>query len=136
MNSYEITIPGEPKAKARPRLARGNHTYTPKSTVDYENHVRFCYLQQIDKEPTKDPVIMHIKAYFKIPKSASEKNKEQMRLGQLRPVKKPDIDNVIKAIADSLNNYAYCDDTQIVEVTAEKHYADEPKVVVTLRGLQ
>ena len=42
--------------------------------------------------------------------------------GILRPVVKPDIDNVAKAILDALNGVAFADDRQIVQVTCEKWY--------------
>lgn len=41
-----------------------------------------------------------------------------MLAGEIRPTKKPDMDNVVKIIADSLNNLAYYDDTQIVEAVS------------------
>ncbi|EGT3840206.1 RusA family crossover junction endodeoxyribonuclease, partial [Clostridioides difficile] len=53
----------------------------------------------------------------------------------LRPNKKPDIDNVVKIIADSLNEIAYKDDTQIVEVVASKYYSDKPRVEVILEDI-
>ncbi|WP_139353333.1 RusA family crossover junction endodeoxyribonuclease, partial [Clostridioides difficile] len=53
----------------------------------------------------------------------------------LRPNKKPDIDNVVKIIADSLNEIAYKDDTQIVEVVASKYYSDKPRVEVILEDV-
>ena len=52
--------------------------------------------------------------------------------GAIRPTKKPDIDNCIKIIADALNGLAYVDDTQIVGVTAEKFYAEIPRVEVEI----
>ncbi len=56
-----------------------------------------------------------IKAYYRIPKSDS-KNKRQLKLdGKIRPNKKPDVDNIIKAVLDALNGVAYTDDAAIVE---------------------
>ncbi|MDX5782784.1 RusA family crossover junction endodeoxyribonuclease, partial [Clostridioides difficile] len=68
-------------------------------------------------------------------KSNSKKVKEQKRNNVLRPSKKPDIDNVVKIIADSLNEIAYKDDTQIVEVVASKYYSDKPRVEVILEDI-
>ncbi|HEF0470354.1 TPA: RusA family crossover junction endodeoxyribonuclease, partial [Clostridioides difficile] len=44
-------------------------------------------------------------------------------------------DNVVKIIADSLNEIAYKDDTQIVEVVASKYYSDNPRVEVILEDI-
>lgn len=41
----------------------------------------------------------------------------------LSRLKKPDVDNIVKIVADALNGVAYHDDTQIVSVLAKKVYA-------------
>lgn len=51
------------------------------------------------------------------------------------PAKKPDADNIAKIICDSLNNVAYRDDTQVIELTVIKRYAKEPKVKVMISAL-
>lgn len=58
----------------------------------------------------------------------------QNMLGEaIRPIKKPDVDNVTKIIADSLNNIAYKDDAQIVDSTVRKFYSDMPRVQVIIQ---
>ena len=51
----------------------------------------------------------------------------------IRPIKKPDMDNVIKMVADALNQVAYKDDTQIVDCQVRKFYSEEPRVEVIIR---
>ena len=75
---------------------------------------------------------MYIVAYFGIPKSDSKAKSAEKRANRTRPTKRPDIDNVIKTICDGLNGVAYYDDSQVVEVTAEKRYSDEPRVEVSI----
>jgi hypothetical protein len=48
-------------------------------------------------------------------------------------VKKPDSDNVVKVVADSLNGIAYRDDVQLVDVSMRKFYAERPRVEVGIR---
>lgn len=43
--------------------------------------------------------------------------------GRELPLKKPDIDNIVKVVADALNGVAYHDDTQIAMVIAAKTYS-------------
>ena len=45
------------------------------------------------------------------------------------------MDNVVKIIADSLNNLAYYDDTQIVDCQCRKFYSENPRVEVTIINL-
>ncbi len=61
-----------------------------------------------------------------------EKKKQMMANGEERPTKKPDIDNVVKVYADALNHLAYHDDSQVVSITCEKYYSEEPRVEVIL----
>lgn len=137
MKRVEFTIPGEPKGKGRPRFARTGkyvRTYTPQDTVNYENLVKLEYQNTgTDVFFEKDePVKMVVVAYYSIPKSASKKKRQQMLEGEIRPIKKPDSDNILKAICDGLNGVAYVDDTQIVETTIYRFYDDIPHVDVIL----
>jgi Holliday junction resolvase RusA-like endonuclease len=79
---------------------------------------------------------MTIAAYYTIPKSASKKKRLLMEKGEIRPTKKPDIDNVVKVYADALNEIAYHDDTQIVSLVCEKYYSGEPRVEVRLESIE
>lgn len=133
----KFIIPGEPMGKQRPKFSRRGefvHTYTPDKTVNYENLVKLEYEKQcnIVHFPKGSELEMHIEAYFSIPKSASRKKAAQMLERQIRPIKKPDADNVIKIIADSLNGIAYYDDSQIVSCKCDKYYASQPCVIVTV----
>ena len=128
----KLTIPGEPCAKQRPRLGKG-YTYTPQKTVNYETLVRELYILQNFRQKLEGELVMTVRAYFTIPKSASKKKAADMVAGRIRPTKRPDWDNVGKIISDALNGLAYHDDSQIVSATVEKWYSTEPRVEVELR---
>jgi len=135
----EFTVPGEPVGKGRPRFNRySGKAFTPEKTVNYENLVRLEYQMQVKEEPFPEKVMLRllIKAYFGIPKSVSKKARAQMISMEQRPVKKPDMDNIIKAVADALNHIAYYDDSQIVSTTIEKYYAEQPRIEVTIEEAQ
>lgn len=136
----EFIIYGEPKGKGRPRFSSVNgyvKTRTPEDTVNYENLVKLTY-QKACNEPMYEqhvPVVMQIDAYYSIPKSASQKKAAQMSLGEIRPTKKPDIDNLCKIIMDSLNKIAYYDDSQIIWASVGKYYSLTPRVFVRMYTL-
>jgi len=126
----ELKIPGPPMGKQRPIVTRRG-AFTPKKTVNYENYVKELYI--INKFPKLEGYIsMSVKAYYPIPKSTGKKRKEMMLQGILLPDKKPDCDNILKCIADSLNTIAYDDDKQIVHMDIEKYYSEEPHVLIRL----
>ena len=51
----------------------------------------------------------------------------------LRPMKKPDCDNVAKVVMDSLNKLAYHDDAQVVDFQFRKFFSFRPRLVVTIQ---
>ncbi|EIS9525898.1 TPA: RusA family crossover junction endodeoxyribonuclease [Clostridioides difficile] len=130
-----LVIDGEPVGKERPRMnSITKRTYTPNKTKNYEDLIKWLYQSKVRHYFT-GYIKMTLRCYYSIAKSNSKKVKEQKRNNVLRPSKKPDIDNVVKIIADSLNEIAYKDDTQIVEVVASKYYSDKPRVEVELEDI-
>lgn len=130
-----LIIPGEPVAKARPRITKWG-AYTPEKTKNYETLVRELYIIQHGQTLLDGELSVDIKAYFTIPKSTSKKKKELMISKDIRPIKKPDIDNVMKSVTDALNEIAYKDDSQIVSATVSKYYSEEPRVEVEINKIQ
>lgn len=130
-----IVIPGEPKGKGRPRLGKG-FTYTPKDTVNYENLVKVCYMDQAKNLKLDGELKATIIAYYSIPKSTSKKKRTKMVEERIRPTKKPDLDNVAKIVLDSLNKVAFDDDSQIVKLEIEKFYSENPRVELQLEVIE
>ena len=52
---------------------------------------------------------------------------------EIRPMKKPDNDIIVKVVQDALNQIAYRDDVQIVDCQLRKFYSENPRVVVTIQ---
>ncbi|MCC0701504.1 RusA family crossover junction endodeoxyribonuclease [Clostridioides sp. ES-S-0049-02] len=130
-----FTIDGEPIGKERPRMnTYTKRTYTPNKTKHYEELIKWLYQSKV-KHYFEGYIKMTLRCYYSIAKSSSKKVKEQKRNNVLRPSKKPDIDNVVKIVADALNDIAYKDDTQIVEVVASKYYSDKPRIEVVLEDV-
>jgi len=110
---------------------------TPDQTVVYENLVRTMFRGAYPgrQYPAGAMLDLRVMAYYTIPASASKKKKAAMAAGEIRPTKKPDADNIIKVIADSLNKIAYHDDAQIVDTQLRKFYSNQPRVVVTIQEI-
>lgn len=134
---------GEPVGKGRPRVtARGGkfaHAYTPKKTKDFEDAIRFEFMASTpEKMPVypKDVALVASMIFaFSIPKSYSKKKRQACLDGEVRHVKKPDGDNVAKAVLDALQGVAFEDDSQVVTMYIEKIYAEEPFVEVRINPL-
>lgn len=130
----KFTIHGNPTGKGRPRVTKWG-THTPEKTVLYENLVKLSYQEQCN-EYTCEPLIAVLSVFYGIPKSTPKKYIKPMLNGEIRPCKKPDLDNICKIIFDALNQIAYKDDSQIIEVHASKWYAENPRVEVELQEVK
>ena len=142
----KFIVYGEPVGKGRPRfVSRYNpatkkafgQAHTPEKTIVYENLVRTEYSLQTKNFRFSDDAMldMRILAFYSIPKSTSKKKRELMLADKIRPTKKPDMDNVMKIVADSLNLIAYKDDTQIVDSQCRKFYSEKPRIEVLIREI-
>lgn len=134
----KCTIPGKPFAKQRPRASRrGRFTtvYTPKETINYENLVKYSYYEQNGRIKLEGPLSAEITATFPIPKSVSNKKRVMMELGEVPHTKKPDCDNLAKSCLDALNDIAYSDDSQIVQLLISKKYGKNPNVEIKIQEL-
>jgi Holliday junction resolvase RusA-like endonuclease len=66
----------------------------------------------------KGPIEVHVEAWFSRPKSRVWKTKPMPAEWH---TKKPDADNVLKAVLDALNGVAWVDDAQIVYASVTKY---------------
>lgn len=133
-----FVVPGVPQGKGRPRFSgKSRTTYTPANTKAYEATVgRMALVNMRGRDQFNGPVHMDLRAHMPIPASWNKARKEAALLGALRPVGRPDIDNIIKVIADGLNGIAFADDAAIVSVSGSKVYAaGEPFVCVTIKSI-
>lgn len=140
MTQKKFRVYGEPKGKGRPKFSTVNghvNARTPKETVSYENLVKTEYRLQCDnyRFPDDAELAIHVFAYFSIPKSTSKKRREAMSSKNILPIKKPDVDNILKIVADSLNGIAYRDDAQIATAFVRKIYSEQPYISVTIKEI-
>lgn len=129
----KFIVYGKPTGKGRPRLSRWG-VYTPNKTVAYENLVKFSYLQATDDKLVNCAIKIEIWAYFEPPRSTSKKKYNEL-IGKAY-AKKPDIDNIGKAILDALNGIAYEDDNQIAELVVHKMYDKKARAVIDIEKIE
>ena len=113
-----FTIPGNPRPKERPRMARGR-TYTPAGTVIAEQSVLTAFNAAYPNwEPIDKKVKLDLKASF--------------YRDSFRAV---DTDNLAKLIQDALNKKAFVDDSQVFDLHGHKWFTTKARarteVVIT-----
>jgi Holliday junction resolvase RusA-like endonuclease len=80
-------------------------------------------------------IIRELVFYMPIPQSWSNKKKQEA-IGQPH-IKKPDIDNLVKGLFDSLNGIAWADDNQVYEMhNVKKIYGEEPGIEFGIDALE
>lgn len=130
-----FAVDGRPVPKGRPRVTR-HGTYTPKSTQIFETAVRAAWIERGER-PFEDGEALEVmvNAYFPIPSGTPKRKRDGLHLTPY--LKRGDIDNIIKAVLDALNGYAYKDDSAVYSVYGRKIYTmGEPFTEVTIRSVE
>ena len=131
---YDFEVPGKVIGKGRPRLnTYSGIVYTPTKTKDYETLVEQYFLLKYPKfKVFEGRVKVSIIAYFAIPKATKKSDIKEMLDNNISPTKKPDIDNIVKVVLDSMNKFAFKDDNQITKLEIEKKYSIEDKIYIKI----
>jgi len=111
-----VTIPGEPKAQGRARAVRfGNsvHMYDPKGSAEWKGAAAwYMKIAMKGRPPIAGAVRLSATFLFAMPKSRCRKKAP-------RPAewhtKKPDLDNLLKAVKDAAKGILWVDDSQVCE---------------------
>lgn len=109
----QLRISGKAVPKGRPRFTRTGRVYTPKTTADWEAHVRRSWLEQHgDTQLTGD-----LSAFIYIMGGHTARK---------------DVDNMAKSILDGLNGVAYHDDSQVQRLVVSKMPAIKTDAVLVV----
>lgn len=130
MKRVELTIPGTPVAFAR---AGSNHgrRFTPQKQSLYMDMVRLEASRVMGDAPLLEgPVRLTAQFVYEWPRSWPEKKKRTA--GAHCKTSRPDADNLVKIIKDSLTSVVYRDDAQVYHVEAVKIYGTRDHVRVTI----
>lgn len=113
--SYHKIVPLKPFGKARPRVTK-NGTFMPPEYTAQKKALRWHCHDMPDFSGMA--LVMSVVAHRPMPKSWSNKKRDQMR-GQFTTAK-PDIDNIVGAVMDAL----LVEDSNVVIVEASKQWSD------------
>ena len=140
----EIVIYGEPVPQGRPKFASFGghvHAYDPQKSKNYKQLVRFWVTQHLKKidgfKPYENALCVDLTFYLGIPTSWSKQKRIQASQGVIRPIKKPDTDNLIKSVTDACSGLLWVDDCIITDISARKRYtADLARVVLKVTDVK
>lgn len=126
----------EPKPQSRPRFARrgrGVMTYEDREMKIWRRRcsdliAEECVLDRLIDGPIRLSAIFYISPPQYIAKA--KKNQQRLIDEDITVSKKPDLDNYIKALLDSVSDshLIWKDDGQVAEIYAKKVYSLDPRI--------
>jgi Holliday junction resolvase RusA-like endonuclease len=120
-----FNVIGPMRGKQRPRATRMGRIYTPKETVNAEAYIKYLASEAMgNMDPFQGALKATFAIYVEIPKSFSKTKRQAALDGVEYPTTKPDLDNIVKLLADAMNGVVYKDDKQIVSICVSKKYAE------------
>lgn len=133
---FDLIILGNPKAQRRHKHFRKG---TFSGTYDPSQNDKANFVIQVKNQAPPAPLLIPLKVElnFCLPRPRSHygtgRNANLLKkTAPTRYIKKPDIDNLVKFVFDSLNCIFWRDDTQICVVKAYKQYSDRPRTEIRI----
>lgn len=136
MAELEFTVPGKARGKGRPRVTRAGVTYTPAETVNAEAFVKLRAANALAGRPMLEGALrMTVRIVVEPPQKPTKARRAAIEAGIERPTARPDLDNCVKLVADSLNGIAYHDDAAIAELHVYRSYGARAEIWVHIAEL-
>lgn len=121
-----------------PALRKRHHVmvHTPAEVRKWQITAKSLAIEQMKgHNPMVGMLDVNIRVYLPVPLAMSKKKQALALSGAIRPITRPDCDNYSKSICDSLNQVAWRDDAQIVQLSVGKWYSLKPRVEIEVREI-
>lgn len=130
----------EPKAQSRPRFGRHGRAFEDKKMKSWRRACRDLVRLGYRRQRLAGSVRVKVTFYVPVPQYIRRLKylDEALQEERIYCDKRPDLDNYIKAVLDSISD-AGCvwqDDNQVVALQAEKKYSLNPRIEVEVEALR
>ena len=150
--SLFITLYEEPEGSPRPRARLVNRQNLANMALSNSSFIQVysltgrednLYMKRLlnekDFDSIKDlictPCNIEYSAFFKTPSAFGIEDIFLSELGIIRPIVKPDWDNLGKKYSDMYNANIWLDDTLVIDATVKKYYSILPRIEIKLNYL-
>jgi Holliday junction resolvase RusA-like endonuclease len=117
---YQLFIAGVPKAQPRPRRGKYGNFYSNTPAIEaWKKEIADAFIPYRNRQPLNEAVHLRLDFFMPIPKSMKIKEGQQ-----IPHTKKPDSDNLLKAVQDAMSRAGvWKDDALVFWPEAPKWYA-------------
>lgn len=133
--SVEYVIYLVPKGTPRPRTSFRNHFYVSGASDNKKLFQKF-FETNPDLAMITTPCKFYCTSYLPIPKSMKISEQILAELGYIRPITKPDFDNLAKTYSDMLQGTLLYDDALIIEGVSKKYYSVKPRIEIKIEYMK
>jgi Holliday junction resolvase RusA-like endonuclease len=128
-----MTVPGEPKPwQVWVRMSAPTPGYLEFKA--YQATIQAKCLEVWRNKPLIETAVeIHMEFIRSYPNNLPKKEASRKRRLKEALVRKPDLDNMVKAAIDGVKGIIIKDDTVVVKLTAEKRFGPEPMTMITVK---
>ena len=128
-----MTVPGEPKPwQVWVRMSAPTPGYLEFKA--YQETVKAKCLEVWRNKPLIETAVeIHLEFIRSYPNKLPKGEASRERRLKEALVRKPDLDNMVKAAIDGVKGIIIKDDTVVVKLTAEKRFGPEPMTMITMK---
>ena len=128
-----ITVPGEPKPwQVWVKMSAPTPGYIAFKTWQAMIQVA-CKQEWGNKELIETAVEIHLEFVRSYPNNLPKREASRERRLKEALVRKPDLDNIVKAAIDGIKGIILKDDTVVTKLSAEKRFGPEPMTMITIK---
>ena len=128
-----MTIPGEPKPW-QVWVRRSAPTPGYLEFKAYQETIQAKCLEAWGAKPLiETAVAIHLVFIKSYPKNLPKREASRERRLREALVRKPDLDNMVKAAIDGVKGTVLKDDTTVTQLSAEKRFGPEPMTMITVK---
>jgi Holliday junction resolvase RusA-like endonuclease len=128
-NDLDFVIYLVPTATPRPRFSSVSNTfYVSGAKVNRDIFKEFAKKNNLPHIVTQCK--LECVSYLPIPRSMSKADTVLAEIGWIRPITKPDWDNLGKTYSDMIQSTLLEDDSLIIEGTSKKYYSLKPRIEI------
>jgi Holliday junction resolvase RusA-like endonuclease len=132
-----VHLPGPVVGWARARLGRGKggkpKHFTDPQTASAELRVGWALANAWQLPPIDTAIWVQITVEVAVPDSKSKKFRAEALANIIKPIGKPDLDNIAKLIGDGGNGVIWKDDSRICDLGISRRYSETPGLTITVR---